>query len=53
MLLRVLRCDEEFRCTKFFKSECLCVKLIFYVFERFILIVNKKSFMASDLETMF
>jgi len=29
LLLRILRCDEEFRPTYFFKSECLCVKLIF------------------------
>ena len=31
----------------------VCVKLDFYVFERFILIANKKSFKALDLETMF
>jgi len=31
----------------------VCVLNFFYVFERFILIANKKSFKALDLETMF
>jgi len=28
LLLRILRCNEEFRLTQLFKSKCLCVKLI-------------------------
>jgi len=41
LLLCILRCDEEFRPTYFFKSKSLFVKLIFMFFERLILIANK------------
>ena len=51
--LRILRCDEEFNPRSSLSMNVLCVKLILCFFERFILIANKNSFKALDLEMMF
>ena len=53
LLLRILRCDEEFRPTQLFKSKCLCVKLIFYIFERFISIAKKSRSRRWTLKRCF